>query len=113
MKGDIMAIQESSYAKMYSEGVFTIPHTVIREEGGTTAEFAILMYVMSRTDSSVHPSQTEVKLWDILLRFPEDDPVLLATAIKRLAKKGLLDDLPEIEVDIVKLIEQKHNIEIG
>ncbi len=88
-----------------------LSNLVITKPGGTTAELAILIYISRVLDND--EGDKTVQLWDILLRFPEDDPVMLATAIKRLQKKGLLDDIIEIDIDLVDMIEQKHNIKVS
>ena len=88
-----------------------ISNHTITKPGGTTAELAILVYI-NRILRGSRINDKTVELWDILLRFPEDDPVMLATSIKRLQTKGLLDDMIEIDIDLVNMIEQKHNIKV-
>lgn len=90
-----------------------IPHKVIRMSGSSTTELAVLLFVMSRTHPASSANDKIVQMWDILLRFPEDNAVQLAITVKRLQKKGLLEGAPHINVDIAKLMEQIYNIKVS
>jgi hypothetical protein len=111
MKGDSMSAKANAYKIIYPDEESLLSPEDILTNRANTAEFAILVYILFRAHSSKQNDDQSITIWDILLRFPEDNPVDLALAVKRLAKTNY--HAQNIDVDLVEIIEQKYNVDLS
>ena len=87
----------------------TLDRGSIQTQELTAQELGILIYAISvLTDSRRVPENRKVEIEDLILRFPEDDPISLILSVKKLIKRDYLEDDPTLDVDMVNLLQEKY-----
>ena len=77
----------------------------------TAQELGILVHLSAVfSDPKVPEKERGLEIWDVLLRFPEDDPIKTTMAIKRLVKKGYIADDPNINAEILNILQEKYGV---
>lgn len=77
----------------------------------TAQELGILIYIVSAlSDPTTPEDERHLELWDVLLRFPEDDAISTLMAIKRLIKNGYLEDDPNLHAEILNIMQEKYGV---
>ena len=92
---------------------FVLDRESIQSQGLTAQELGILIYAISVfTDKRLPPEERTVEIKDLILRFPEDEPISLAMSVKRLTEKEYLEDDTKLDIDMVNLLQEKYGVDI-
>lgn len=91
----------------------TLDRGSIQTQELTAQELGILIYAISvLTDNRRLPENRKVEIADLILRFPEDNPISLVLSVKKLIERDYLEDDPALDVDMINLLQEKHGVTV-
>ena len=75
----------------------------------TARELGILVYAISIiTDPKLSPPNRKVEIENLIDRFPEDNPISLVLAVKDLIKRNYLEEDPDLNLDLARLLQERY-----